>query len=56
MTKAVRSDSFCSYEDYRMPVTLYDIETQEAIDSAWDVLSKKVYRQFIQVLDLSILN
>jgi hypothetical protein len=30
------------YEDYRMTVTLYDIETKEAIDSAWDVLSKKV--------------
>lgn len=44
ITKAVRSDRFYDYEDYRMTVTLYDIETQEAIDSAWDVLSKKVCR------------
>lgn len=44
ITKAVRADRFYTYEDYRMTVTLYDIETQEAIDSAWDVLSKKVYR------------
>lgn len=42
LTKAVTSDCFYDYEDYRMTVTLYDIETQEAIDSAWDVLSKKV--------------
>lgn len=44
ITKAVRADRFYNYEDYRMSVTLYDIETQEAIDSAWDVLSKKVCR------------
>lgn len=44
LTKAVRSDRFYDYEDYRMTVTLYDIETQEAIDSAWDVLSKRVRR------------
>lgn len=44
ITKAVTSDRFYDYEDYRMTVTLYDIETQEAIDSAWDVLSKKVCR------------
>lgn len=44
ITKAVRSDRFYDYEDYRMSVTLYDIETQEALDSAWDVLSKKVRR------------
>lgn len=42
ITKAVTSDRCFDYEDYRMTVTLYDIETQEAIDSAWDVLSKKV--------------
>ncbi len=42
ITKAVTSDRFYDYEDYRMTVTLYDIETQEAIDSAWDVLSKKI--------------
>lgn len=42
ITKAISSDRFYNYEDYRMTVTLYDIETQEAIDSAWDVLSKKV--------------
>lgn len=44
ITKAVRADRFYTYEDYRMTVTLYDIETQEALDSAWDVLSKKVRR------------
>ncbi len=44
ITKAIRTDRFYTYEDYRMTVTLYDIETQEAIDSAWDVLSKKVCR------------
>jgi hypothetical protein len=44
ITKATTSDRFYDYEDYRMTVTLYDIETQEAIDSAWDVLSKRVRR------------
>lgn len=44
ITKALNSDRFYDYEDYRMTVTLYDIETQEAIDSDWDVLSKKVKR------------
>ncbi len=44
ITKAVRSDCNYNYEDYRFTVTLYDIETQEAIDSAWDVLSKRVTR------------
>lgn len=42
LTKAVNSDNYFDYEDYRMTVTLYDIETQEVVDSAWDVLSKKV--------------
>ncbi len=42
ITKAVTSDRFFDYEDYRMTVTLYDIETQEIIDSAWDILTKKV--------------
>jgi hypothetical protein len=42
ITKAVTSDPYYDYEDYRMQVTLYDIETQEVIDSDWDVLSKKV--------------
>lgn len=31
-------------EDYRMSITLYDIETQEALDSAYDVLRKQVSR------------
>lgn len=44
LTKAVTSDRYYDYEDYRMTVTLYDIETQEVIDSAWDVLSKKIRR------------
>lgn len=42
LTKSVTADRYFDYEDYRMTVTLYDIETQEAIDSAWDVLSKKI--------------
>jgi len=42
ITKAITQDRYYDYEDYRMTVTLYDIETQEVIDSAWDVLSKKV--------------
>lgn len=42
ITKASTSDCRYDYEDYRMTVTLYDIETQEVIDSAWDVLSKRV--------------
>lgn len=44
ITKAVTSDRFYDYEDYRMTVTLYDIQTQEIVDSAWDVLRKKVRR------------
>lgn len=44
ITKAVRADRFYDYEDYRMTVTLYDIETQEIVDSAWDVLCKQVRR------------
>lgn len=44
ITKAVRTDCRYKYEEYRFSVTLYDIETQEAIDSAWDVLCKKVSR------------
>jgi len=42
ITKAVNSDRFYDYEDYRMTVTLYDIDTQEIVDSAWDVLRKRV--------------
>lgn len=44
LTKAVTYDQWYDYEDYRMTVTLYDIETQEAIDSVWDVLTKRVQR------------
>ena len=44
ITKAIRTDRLYTYEDYRMTVTLYDIETQEIVDSAWDVLCKKVCR------------
>jgi hypothetical protein len=43
ITKAVTSDRMWDYHDYRMTITLYDIETKEAIDSSWDVLSKKVH-------------
>lgn len=42
ISKAVTRDNRFDYEDYRMSVTLYDIETQEIVDSAWDVLKKKV--------------
>ncbi len=42
LTKAVTYQKYYDIEDYRMTVTLYDIETQEAIDSAWDVMRKKV--------------
>lgn len=42
ITKAMNSDRRYDYEDYRMTVSLYDIETQEIVDSAWDVLSKRV--------------
>lgn len=44
LTKAVTSDYCYDYEDYRMTITLYDIETQAIVDSAWDVLSKQVKR------------
>ncbi len=44
ITKAVTSDKLYNYEDYRMTITLYDIQTKEAIDSSWDVLTKKVQR------------
>lgn len=42
LTKAVTGDRNFDYEDYRMTVTLYDIETQEAIDSVSDTLRKRV--------------
>lgn len=42
ITKAGTSDHYYNYENYRMTLTLYDIETQEAIDSASDLLIKKV--------------
>ena len=42
ITKAVTADKRYDYEDYRMTVTLYDIETQVVIDSAWDVLRKRI--------------
>lgn len=44
ITKAETSDNFYNYQDYRMTITLYDIQTKEAIDSSWDVLTKKVQR------------
>lgn len=44
ITKAQTADQRYDYQDYRMTITLYDIQTKEAIDSAWDVLSKKVHR------------
>lgn len=44
ITKAQSSDRLYDYQDYRMTITLYDIQTKEAIDSSWDVLTKKVQR------------
>lgn len=44
ITKAKTEQPFYTLEDYRMTITLYDIETQEILDSYWDVLSKKVCR------------
>ena len=41
ITKAVTSDRFFDYEDYRMAVTLYDIETQEAKDRRGMCLAKE---------------
>jgi hypothetical protein len=42
ITKASTAQRTYDIEDYRMTITLYDIATYEAIDSAWDVLRKKV--------------
>jgi hypothetical protein len=42
LTKAITHQKFFDIEDYRMTVTLYDVETQEAVDSAYDVLRKQV--------------
>lgn len=42
ITKAINSAARYDIEDYRMTITLYDIETQELVDSAWDVLRKQV--------------
>lgn len=44
ITKAKTEQARYTLEDYRMTITLYDLETQEVIDSYWDVLSKKVCR------------
>lgn len=44
ITNDFNYDPYYVYEDYRMSVSLYDIETQELIDSAWDVLKKRVRR------------
>jgi hypothetical protein len=42
LTKAQTATKRYDIEDYRMSVNLYDMETQELIDSAWDVLKKQV--------------
>ncbi len=44
ITKATTSLPKYELEDYRMSVNLYDVETQEIIDSAWDILRKQVRR------------
>ncbi len=45
ITKAATEQPRYIIEDYRMTITLYDIETGEAIDSAWDVLRKEVQQR-----------
>lgn len=42
ITKATTMQPKYDIEDYRMTMRLYDIETQEIIDSAWDVFRKKI--------------
>lgn len=42
LVKALTEQKRYDIEDYRMTITLYDIETGEALDSAYDVLRKKV--------------
>lgn len=42
ITKATTMQPKFDIEDYRMTISLYDVETQEIVDSAWDVLRKKV--------------
>ncbi|MBJ7449710.1 MAG: hypothetical protein JHC93_05055 [Parachlamydiales bacterium] len=42
ITEAITHQNRFDLEDYRMTVNLFDIQSQELIDSAYDVLSKKV--------------
>jgi len=42
ISKAINHTAYDDIEDYRMTVTLYNIETQEVIDQAYDVLRKRV--------------
>jgi Peptidoglycan-synthase activator LpoB len=42
LTKTSTELKRSTIEDYRMSVTLYDVQTQEAIDQAYDVLRKQV--------------
>ena len=44
ITKAKTAQPRYDIEDYRMQISLYDIETHEIVDSSWDVLEKKVWR------------
>ena len=44
LTKSISHLPRHDIEEYRMTVTLYDIEQQTAMDSAWDVLRKEVHR------------
>ncbi len=44
LTKGTNSTRLCDYEEYRLTVTLYDIQTQQVLDSSWDVLRKQVRR------------
>ncbi|MDR3624810.1 MAG: hypothetical protein P4L16_06700 [Chlamydiales bacterium] len=42
ITKAITTTPCYDIEDYRMTLTLYDIETQTCIDQAFDILRKHV--------------
>jgi len=42
LVKAITEQKRYDIEEYRMTITLYNIETEEVIDSAFDILRKKV--------------
>lgn len=42
LTMAQTEQRTYDIQDWRMSITLYDIETQEAVDSSYDILRKKI--------------